>query len=242
MSLFVPSFRTKVLLLVKSITLVSHKSARLIPDVSAKKVAIIGAGTSAFDVAQDFVNYGAKEVTIIQKSLMFVLTTEAQDKFVLAAWQMMPSNDADLAGSSFPLPIALTLIVGATQAMVQHDMRLLSGLEKAGLAVKRGEDGIGLLHHQLLKTGHFYIDQGACQMIVDGKIKIRRSQEGVKGFEPYAVILTEGSKIEADIVVSATGLKLSFDISERIMGKEFLEKVGRVGELDEEKERIAVSF
>jgi cation diffusion facilitator CzcD-associated flavoprotein CzcO len=208
----------------------------------AKKVAIIGAGTSAFDIAQDFVNYGAEDVTIIQRSPLFVFSLEAQDKFVLAGWKMMPMNDADLAGGSFPLPIALTLLVGATQAMAQHDAELLSGLEKAGLAVKRGEDGIGLLHHQLLKAGHFYIEQGAGKMILDGKIKIRRSQDGVKGFDHEAVVLADGTTIEADVVVVATGFKLSSDVAEAIMGKEFMAKVGRVGELDEEKERIAVSF
>jgi len=220
----------------------SHKSASLIQDLGTKKVVIIGAGTSAFDTAQDFVNCGAKDVTIIQRSPMFVLSLEAQDKLVLAGWQMMPMEDADLAGNSFPLPIALTLLVGATQAMAQHDAKLLSGLEKAGLAVKRGEDGIGLLHHQLLKAGHFYIDQGACQMIVDGKIKIKRSQEGVEGFDQNAVILADGTRIEAEIVVVATGFKLFSDVAEKIMGKEFMAKVGQLGELDEEKERIAVSF
>lgn len=220
----------------------THKSASLIPDIGAKKVAIIGAGTSAFDIAQDFVNCGAKEVTIIQRSPMFISSLEAQDKFVFAGWQTMPINDADLAGSSFPPPIALTLLVGATQMMAQHDAKLLSGLEKAGLSVKRGEDGIGILHHQLLKSGHFYIDQGACQMIVDGKIKIKRSKEGVKGFDQNAVILADGTIIEANIVVLATGFKRSSDVAERIMGEEFMAKVGKIGELDEEKERIAVSF
>jgi hypothetical protein len=43
-------------------------------------------------------------------------------------------------------------------------------------------------------------------------------------------------------VVVATGFKLSSDVAEGIMGKEFMAKVGQVGELDEEKERITVSF
>ena len=221
---------------------INHKSANLIPDLGDKKVAIIGAGTSAFDIAQDFTTHGAKEVTLIQRSPLFVVSLEAQENFVLPGWKMMPMKDADLAGSSFPLPIALTLIVGATQAMAQQDKELLAGLEKAGLAVKRGEDGIGLLHHQLLKTGHFYIEQGAGKMIVDGKIKVKRSQDGVKGFDHDAVILADGTRVEADIVVVATGFKLSSDVAEGIMGKEFMAKVGPVGELDEEKERIAVSF
>ena len=221
---------------------VSHKSARLIPDLAQKKVAIIGAGTSAFDIAQDFVNFGAKEVTIIQRSPLFVVSLEAQENFVLAGWKMMPMNDADLVSSSFPLPIALTLLVGATYAMAQHDAELLSGLERAGLSVKRGEDGIGILHHQLLKAGHFYIEQGAGQMIVDGKIKVKRCQEGVKGFDPNAVILADSTRIEADIVVVATGFKPFSVVAQQIMGGEFMAKAGLVGELDEEMERIAVSF
>jgi hypothetical protein len=153
----------------------------------------------------------------------------------------MPTPDADLVGSSFPVPIALTLLVGATQMMAQHDAELLSGLEKAGLAVKRGEDGVGILHHQLLKAGHFYIDQGACEMVVDGRIKIKRSEGGVKGFEENAVVLADGTAVEADVVVVATGFKPSSETAKEIMGEEFMAKVGKMGELDEEKERIAVS-
>ena len=219
----------------------SHESASLIPDLDAKKVVIIGAGTSGHDIAQDFVKCGAKAVTMIQRGPLFVLSQEAQDKFVLAGWQLMPTKDADLVGGSFPFPIALTLIVGATQMMAQHDAELLSAMEKAGMAIKRGEDGIGLLHHQLLKGGHFYIDQGACEMIADGRIKIHQSQEGVKGLDQNSVILEDGTRIAADVVVVATGFKPSSVLAESIMGKELIAKIGEVGALDEEGERIAVS-
>ena len=219
----------------------SHKSASLIPDLGEKKVVLIGAGTSAHDIAQDFVSCGAKEVTMIQRSPLFVLSPEAQDKFVLSGWKLMPMTDADLVGCSFPLPIALTFILGATHMMAQHDAELLTRVEKAGLAVKRGEDGIGLLHYQLLKAGHFYIDQGACEMVADGRIKIQRSQEGATGFDHNAVILGDGTRIEADIVVVATGFKRCSDLVEKIMGKEFFAKIGEVGKLDTEGERNAVS-
>jgi len=125
--------------------------------------------------------------------------------------------------------------------MAQHEVELLSEMEKAGMAIKRGEDGIGLLHHQLLKGSHFYIDQGACKMIADGRIKIQQSQEGVKGFDHGSVVLGDGTRIEADVVVVATGFEPSSVMAEKIMGKEFIAKIGEVGALDEEGERIAVS-
>lgn len=221
---------------------VSHKSAQAIPDLDKKKVVIIGTGTSAHDIAQDFVNSGAKEVTMIQRGPLFVLSPEAQDKFLYTLWQQVPLQDADLLANSMPFPIALTLMVGATHMMAQHDAELLSGLEKVGLAVKRGEDGIGLLHHQLLKGGHFYIDQGACEMIADGRIKIQRSQEGATGLDHNAVILGNGTKVEADVVVIATGMKRCTDMIENIMGKEFATKIGEIGSTDGEGERFGVSL
>lgn len=219
----------------------SHQSASQIPNLEGKKIVIVGAGTSAHDIAQDFVTHGAKAVTMIQRGPQFVLSTEAQDNFVFAGWKMMPTKEADLVGTSFPQAIALTLIVGATQMMAQHDAALLAEMEKAGMAIKRGEDGIGLLHHQLLKGGHFYIDQGACKMIADGKIKIEQSQEGVKGFDQKSVVLGNGTRVEADVVVLATGFHPAGQLTERIMGKEFSAKIGEVGSLDEEDERVAVS-
>jgi cation diffusion facilitator CzcD-associated flavoprotein CzcO len=128
-----------------------------IPDLNAKKVVMIGADTSGHDIAQDFVTCGAKAVTMVRRVPLFVLSQEAQDKFVLAGWQLMPTKDADLVGGSFPFLIAMTLIVGATQMMAQHDAELLSAMEKSGMAIKRGEDGIGLLHHQLLKVATFIL-------------------------------------------------------------------------------------
>lgn len=218
-----------------------HKSAALTPDIGQRRVVLIGSSSSAHDIAQDFVECGAKEVTMIQRSPMFVLSGEAQDKFIFTPWQMLRSEDADLVGGSFPLPIALTMITGATHLIAQHDKDMLRGLEEAGMALKRGEDGVGLLHNQALKGGHFYIEQGASQMIIDGQIKIRQCEEGVKGFSESGVVLADGREIEADTVVVATGFQRATDCVERTMGKEILDKVGDFGGLDDEGERIGVS-
>ncbi|TVY46827.1 putative indole-3-pyruvate monooxygenase [Lachnellula occidentalis] len=217
----------------------SHQSASQIPNLEGKKIVIIGSGTSAHDIAQDFVARGARAVTMIQRSPHFLISTESQDTFVLAGWKAMPTRDADLVGTSFPQAIALTLMLGGTKMMAQHDAALLSEMEKAGMAIKRGEDGIGILHHQLLKAGHFYIDQGACKMIADGRIKVKQSQEGAKGFDQKSVVLGNGTLIEADVVVLATGFYPAANLTERIMGKEFSAKIGEIASMDEEDERVA---
>jgi hypothetical protein len=78
-------------------------------------------------------------------------------------------------------------------------------------------------------------------MIADGRIKIHQSQEGIKDFNQNSMILGDGTRIKADVVVVTTGFEPSSVLAESIMGKEFIAKIGEVGVLDEEGEIIAVS-
>jgi len=61
------------------------------------------------------------------------------------------------------------------------------------------------------------------------------------GFDHGSVVLGDGTRIEVDVVVVATGFKSSSVLAESIMGKELSAKIGEVGALDGEGERIAVS-
>ncbi|KAL4941392.1 hypothetical protein BDV06DRAFT_180956 [Aspergillus oleicola] len=218
----------------------AHKSARLVPDVQNKKITIIGAGTSAHDVAQDFVNHGAKSVTMVQRSPIFVTSLTSLEQLQLKLWDTpgLSTEDADLLGNSLPTAVVRTLSVGASQMMAVLDKELLDGLEAAGLAVKRGEMGDSLVDHQLIKAGHFYIDQGACEMIIDGRIRARRCEKGVRGYYPEGITLADGTLVESDIVVLATGFERTDKGIERIMPREIMDKLGEICSLDESQERI----
>ncbi|KAL3487675.1 hypothetical protein BJX62DRAFT_253826 [Aspergillus germanicus] len=219
---------------------IAHKSARLIPDVQSKRVTIIGAGTSAHDIAQDFVNHGAKSVTLVQRGEIYVASLAALEDVSLKAWNTpgISTEDADLLGNSFAWPIVRTLSVGASQMMGTIDKELLDGLEKAGMALKRGERGDSIVDHMFVKGGHFYLDQGACQMIIDGQIQVRRCEGGVQGYYPEGIILADGTKVESDLVILATGIERGGKVAEQIMGKDVVDKVGEVFGLDEVQERI----
>ncbi|GKZ20750.1 hypothetical protein AbraIFM66951_003051 [Aspergillus brasiliensis] len=221
----------------------THKSATLLPEVQNKKITIIGSGTSAHDVAQDFVNAGAKSVTMVQRSPIFVTSLRSVEELQVKLWDTpgLNTEDADLLGNSFPTAVVRTLSVGASQMMSVLDKDLLDGLEKAGMGIKRGDQGDSLVDHQLIKAGHFYIDQGACQMILDGRIQIRRCQDGVKGYSPTGIILADGTEVEADVVVLATGFERTDKAIERIMPREVLDRVdGTICSLDASQERVGV--
>ena len=52
-------------------------------------------------------------------------------------------------------------------------------------------------------------DVGACQMIIDGKIKVKSGTQ-IERFTPKGLKFADGSKLEADVVLYATGYILLF--------------------------------
>lgn len=221
----------------------NHKSASLVPEVQSKKVTIIGSGTSAHDVALDFAEHGAKAVTMVQRGSIYVTTLDSAEKVQLPLWNIpgLSTEDADLLGNSLPTAVVRTLSVGASQMMAAKDKDMLDGLEKAGMALKRGE-GDSIVDHQIIKAGHFYIDQGACQKIIDGEIQVRRCEKGVQGYYSDGIMLSDGSKIESDIVILATGFERSDKTVASLMGESFMDIVGEICALDDSQERIGVSL
>lgn len=221
-----------------------HVSAADISDLREKKVVVVGPSTSGHDVAQDFVECGARGVSMIQRHPIFSVSAASFEYQVLGLWNMpgISTQEADLVGNSIPLAVIRTMSIGMTQSMYANDKEMVDGLRKAGLAVRTGEDGFGLADHQLIKGGHFYIDQGASQMIVDGRIKVYRCEEGIRELREKSVVLADGTEVEADVVVLATGFQPCIRSVERLMGAEVAKKLVNFGGLDHETERIGVSL
>ena len=66
-----------------------------------------------------------------------------------------------------------------------------------------GVDGAGLFALYYTRGGGYYIDVGCSQLIIDGKIKIQQGPNGIRGFDKDALILADGDRLEADVVVLA---------------------------------------
>ncbi len=81
----------------------------------------------------------------------------------------------------------------STQKLQQLDADLLNGMERAGFKCWAGQKGTGvttrecvgdpaLVHHLLIqgvtvgmtKNGGFYFDAGACEHVIDGRIKVEQ--------------------------------------------------------------------
>ncbi|OAA75183.1 Flavin monooxygenase-like protein [Akanthomyces lecanii RCEF 1005] len=221
-----------------------HTSAGAIPDLDTKNVVVIGAGTSAHDIAQDFVAHGAKSTTMVQRSRIWTASTSTVEQFIFAPWNTpgVDTASADLLGTSFPAAVALTLGAGMAPLMAAHDKPLLDGLEAAGMRLARGDDGISLLDYQVVKITGFYIDQGAGQMIIDGRIQVLYCADGVAEFGKQGVRLADGTQISADVVVLATGFRKMTETMEGLLGEELAKRADNpcVG-LDAETERAGLT-
>ncbi|KAM3441328.1 hypothetical protein NHJ13734_002906 [Beauveria thailandica] len=215
------------------------KSGSLVPDVSRKRVVVIGCSTSGHDVAQNFVDCGAQQVSMVQRHAIFTLSTGSWKTLQLGLWNTpgLTTEEADTLGNSLPIAVVRTMSIGLTRAAAEMDKELLDGLRAAGMALRTGDDGYGLADHQLIKGGCYYVDQGACAMIADGRIRVHRCEEGVREMGETAVVLADGTSIEADVVVLATGFEKNIQHVRGLMGDEVADGLAGFGDLDAEQER-----
>lgn len=197
-----------------------------------KRVAVIGAGTSAHDVAEDF-TLGGADVTMVQRGATYVLSRDLGNKILFeeAYSEDSPRLDfADLQSDSIPWPLLLELAVGQTKAIAELDRELHAGLEAAGFALCMGdpttgpEAGLMAFGCRPGGPGGYYINVGASELIVEGRIKVH-SGAGLERFEADGVLLSDGTRLSADLVVLATGYRDMTETSRAYFGDEVVDRL-----------------
>ncbi|KAI9698123.1 MAG: hypothetical protein M1836_004125 [Candelina mexicana] len=209
-----------------------------------KKVVVVGTGNSGHDIAQDFYENGA-QVTMFQRGATYVLT-EKKGLPLLPENKGIEDNNipldlGDVLSESLPWPVTLALCVDLTKKISAADKETLDGLERAGFKLDFGIDGAGILRLIVTKGGGYYIDFGCSQLIIDGKIKLKNCPEGIAGFDENSLLLKDGSKLEADLVVLATGYDNMRESVRKVMGDKVADRCKDVWDLDEEGELKTVT-
>ncbi|KAJ7056408.1 hypothetical protein C8F01DRAFT_1156140 [Mycena amicta] len=189
-----------------------HKRA---VDHIGKKVVVVGACTSAHDIASEYVEQGVS-VTMYQRSPTYVISqkTLAQHMMRPIYWEGGPPTDiADRLAASFPHLMGIELNRRRTSALAGADKALLDGLNKAGFKTNLGVMDAGILMSAVTRVGGYYMDVGASQLIIDGKIKLK-SDSLLAKYTPTGLQFEDGSTVDADVVVFATGFG---DVSDFIL-------------------------
>ena len=138
----------------------------------------------------------------------------------------MTTAKADLIFASLPYRILHTLQKPVYDKIREVDADFYAALEKAGFKLDFGDDESGLFMKYLRRGSGYYIDIGASQLIIDGKIKLASGQ--VEEIVPDGVRLDDGRVIPADVIVYATGYTSMNGFVEDICGKAMADKVGKV--------------
>lgn len=207
------------------------------PESKGKKAVVVGCCNSGHDIAQDFYEKGY-DVTIVQRSTTCVISSESITEIGLKGLydeDGPPTEDADLVLWSMPSEIMKTLQVKVTKLQNENDKKLLDGLRSVGFGIDMGDMDSGLLVKYYQRGGGYYIDVGASRLIIDGKIKIKQGQELAR-ILPNGIEFADGSKLEADEIVFATGYQNMRTEARTIFGDDIANRVGDVWGLNAEGE------
>ena len=211
-----------------------HSSQHPGPDAyRGKKVVVIGSNNSAHDICAALWEGGA-DVTMVQRSsthivrsdtLMEIGLGDLYSERALAAG--VTTRKADLIFASLPYRIMHEFQIPLYEKMRERDARFYADLEKAGFMLDWGADGSGLFMKYLRRGSGYYIDVGACDLVIDGSIKLKSGSD-VSHLTEDAVVLKDGTVLPAELVVYATGYGSMNGWAADLISKEVADKVGKV--------------
>ena len=197
-----------------------------------KKVVVIGSNNSAHDICAALYENGV-DVTMIQRSSTHIVRSEPLMEYGLgdlyserALKAGMTTAKADLIFASLPYRILHTFQIPVYEKIKEVDKDFYAALEKAGFQLDWGADNSGLFMKYLRRGSGYYIDIGASQLIIDGKIKLVAGQ--VEEITEHGVRLDNGQEIPADVIVYATGYGSMNGWVADLCNKEMADRVGKV--------------
>lgn len=216
-----------------------HSSKHPGPDTyRGKKAVIVGSNNSAHDIAAALWENDV-DVTMVQRSSTHIVRSDTLMDIGLGALYSeeaiaagVTTEKADLIFASLPYAILHEFQIPAYAEMKERDKEFYEGLEKAGFWLDWGDDESGLFMKYLRRGSGYYIDIGASQLIIDGEVKLKRGQ--VTEIDETGVILDDGTRLDTDLIVYATGFGSMNGWIADLMDQDMADKVGKVWGLGSE--------
>ena len=200
---------------------------------AGRKCIVLGSNNSAHDICAALWEHGA-DVTMIQRSSTHIARSDTLMELALgdlyserALANGVTTELADLIFASIPYRILPTFQVPVYEEMAKVDADFYQRLEKAGFMLDFGDDGTGLFMKYLRRGSGYYIDVGASELVANGDVKLR-SGVSIAEIRERSVVLTDGSELEADLIVLATGYGSMNGWVAQLVSQEMADKVGKV--------------
>lgn len=194
---------------------------------TGKKVLIVGAGTSAHDVAQDLHGRGA-HVKMIQRGPATIASVKAAGLVHSVYYEEdLPLEDCDMIAAASSYPLLVRSYQAAVEKMKLMDKDLLDGLAARGFKLDWGDDNTG---HQMKfrrRHGGYYLNCGCSELIVEGEIGLLQ-HEDTDGFCDAGLRMKDGSVEQADLIVLATGYQSQEAVVREMLGQGTADRVGQI--------------
>lgn len=210
-----------------------HSSQHNGPDAyRGKKVVVIGANNSAHDICAALWEHGA-DVTMVQRSSTHIVKSDSLMDLALgglyseqAVANGITTDKADMIFASIPYKIMADFHVPVYDQIKERDKDFYRDLEKAGFMLDFGDDESGLFMKYLRRGSGYYIDVGACDLVIDGSIKLQ-SRKGISHLTETSVVLDDGTELPADLIVYATGYGSMNGWAADLISQDVADKVGK---------------
>lgn len=174
-------------------------------DYTGKRVAVIGSGATAVTLLPAMAEQAA-HVTMVQRSPSYVVTRPGRDRFLAALRKVLPKATA------FRVARGKTILTATvTYSLARRFPRLVGRVLRAGVAKE--------LPANFDVATHFHPhynpwDQRIC-LVPDGDLFAALSDGSasvvtgeIAQFTPDGIEMTSGEKVQAEVIVTATGLRL----------------------------------
>ena len=210
-------------------------------EFEGQNVLVVGCGTSAFDMCYDLYLRGARP-TMLQRSETSVVPLEEGVRYnrdYLPGGPPIESSDLRrAAGSAYP--IIIRILQNETKACNERNADLYARLRAQGLWLGDGDDGSGWLGKLFKTFKGFHLDMGVLEEIANGNVKIQQAAE-VDRFVEKGLRLKDGTLLEFDAIVAATGFQNSNEDVIEMFGEQIAAKVGGCSGLDKSGEAIGLA-
>ena len=129
--------------------------------------------------------------------------------------------------ASLPYRILHEFQIPVYNAIREKDASFYAALEKVGFMLDFGADDSGLFMKYLRRGSGYYIDVGACDLVIDGSIKLK-SGVAIDEITETGVKMADGEELPADLIVYATGYGSMNGWAADLISQEVADKVGKV--------------
>ncbi|KAJ6584489.1 hypothetical protein B0H19DRAFT_1105243 [Mycena capillaripes] len=220
-------------------TILHSTAVRSVHQWIGRRVVVFGAASSGHDISMALLNHGAAEVTMIQRAPTAVISREVLLKSfpdLYTGENKPPIDVADLLYLAFPTPISKVLRSAMMKELVLVDEALHLNLRKSGFQLPTGKSDF--IERLTVRRGGYYIDNGCCELILNGKVQVRQYDE-IESVVADGISFIDGRRLNADAIVLATGFQ-SDSKPAAFLNNSVYEKTGNIRGINEEGEAVGL--